>query len=57
MTMELKFHNDVVDFSELTNTEITVAVDDEGLYNTSRINSGELLKVDHSSMRWEGEKS
>lgn len=55
--MELKFHNDVMEFSELKNTEITVAVDDEGLYSTSRINSGELLNVDHSSLRWESEKS
>ena len=44
MSMELKFHNDVMDFSGLKNMEITVAVDNEGLYSTSRLRQRRIIK-------------
>lgn len=44
MTMELKLHNTVMGFSGLKNMEIAVAVDDEGLYNTSRMRQRRIIE-------------
>ena len=52
--MELKFHNDVMEFSELKNTEITVAVDDEGLYSTSRIKQRRIIESGSQLNEMEG---
>ena len=42
--MELQFHNVILDFSGLKNMEIAVAVDDEGLYNTSRMRQRQIIE-------------
>ena len=42
--MELQFHNNIIDFSELKNMEITVVVDDDGLYNISRMRQRRIIK-------------
>ena len=42
--MELQFHNNIIDFSELKNMEMTIAADDDGLYNTSRLRQRRIVE-------------